>query len=89
MQSNIRNNNTVVYILALVAATVIALAAIMYYSDARKPATMGDRIEAATDDIAEGVDNASERFQDRSPAEKVGDAIEDAGDKVQDKMNDR
>lgn len=89
MQGNIRNNNTVVYILALIAATVIALAAIMYYSDHRKPATLGDRIEAAADDLAEGVDNASEEMQDRSPAEKVGDAIEDAGDDIQDNLNRR
>ena len=89
MQGNIRNNNTVVYILALVAATVIALAAIMYYSDARKPATLGEKIEAAADDIAEGVDNAGERMQDRTPTEKVGDAIEDAGDNIQDKMESR
>jgi hypothetical protein len=87
MQTNVRNNNTIVYILALVAVTVIALAAIMYYSDARRPATVGERIEAAADEMAEGVDNATERMQDRTPAEKVGDAIEDAGDRVQDSMS--
>ena len=87
MQTNTRNTNTVVYILALVAATVIALAAIMYYSDARKPATLGDRINAATTDLSDGVKDATNDLRDRNPAQKAGDAIENAGDKIKDKLN--
>jgi uncharacterized protein YbjQ (UPF0145 family) len=82
MKANVNRNNTVVYIVALVAATIIALAVIMHYTRDENR-TLGDRIEAATDDIAEGVEDAAENMQNRSPAEKAGDAIEDFGDRVE------
>lgn len=84
MNTDIRNNgsNTIMYILALVAATIIALAVIMHYTR-KDDASLGSRIEAAADDMAEGVENAAEEMQDRTPAEKAGDAIEDFGDRVE------
>ena len=81
---NSNNSNTIVYILALVAATIIALAVIMHYTDiGQRDNSLGAKIERATDDVAEGVEDAAENFQDRSPAEKAGDAIEDMGDRVE------
>ncbi|HEY1095972.1 MAG TPA: hypothetical protein VGF14_01880 [Alphaproteobacteria bacterium] len=82
--TTIRTNgtNTVMYILALVAATIIALAVIMHYTR-QEDRSLGGRIEAAADEMAEGVENASEEMQDRTPAEKAGDAIEDFGDRVE------
>lgn len=78
---NTRSNNTVMYILALVVATIIALAAIMHYT--KREQTLGERMDAAAGEMAKGIDNATDRFRDRTPAEKVGDAVEDMGDSVE------
>jgi hypothetical protein len=78
---NTRSNNTMMYIVALVVATIIALAAIMHYT--KRDQTIGERMDAAAGEMAKGIDNAADKFRDRTPTEKVGDAVEDMGDSVQ------
>jgi hypothetical protein len=82
---NTRSNNTFMYILALVAATIIALAVIMHYT--KKEETLGERINAAAGEMADGIENATDKLRNRTPAEKAGDAIEDMGDSIKRAVN--
>ena len=44
----------------------------------------GDRVDDALHALPQGVDKASEKFEDRTPGQKLGDDIKDAGQKVKD-----
>lgn len=67
----------------LVAAVVIILAIIAYailtMPDNRNGA---ERIGDAISELPNGVDKAAEQLGDRTPGEKLGDAVEDAGESV-------
>ncbi len=43
--------------------------------------------QKAADDVSDGLSNASREFKDKSPTEKVGDAVKDAGQKIKDSTN--
>lgn len=52
--------------------------------------TTGEKIDNAVEDLKDGrgVGEAAEELEDRSAAERAGDAIEDAGQDVQDAAED-
>jgi len=66
----------------LVAVAVIFLIySVLTTPDQRTlPERMGDAIHA----LPQGVDKASEEFQDRTPGQKLGDAVKDTGQKIKD-----
>lgn len=78
---NTRTNNTFIYIIALIVATIIALAVIMHVT--KRDQTFGERMDAAAGEMAQGFDRATDEFRDRSLTEKAGDAIEDMGDSIE------
>lgn len=71
----------------IVLAVIVVLAGIFYLSNYRDNRTFGQRMDEATEDLSSGngIGDAVDNFHDRTPAEKVGAAIEDAGDKIQQK----
>lgn len=66
-----------------------ALAGLSFVAACDEPTT-GEKVDNAVQDLKDGrgVGEAAEELQDRSTAEKVGDAIEDAGQDVQDAAKD-
>jgi hypothetical protein len=76
-----RSNNTFIYIMALIVATIIALAVIMHYT--KRDQTFGERIDAAAGEMVNGVEKAADKFQDRSLAEKTDDAVKDVGNSIE------
>lgn len=42
--------------------------------------TFGEKANDAVESLDEGVDDAAREFEDRTPAERIGDEIEDATD---------
>lgn len=47
----------------------------------------GQKIGDAFDALPQGVDKASRQLEDRTPGEKLGDSIKDAGDSVKEQTN--
>lgn len=70
-------------ILVIIVVAILAFLAyqFMYAPDNR---TAGERVGDAVDNVKEGnLDGAVNSFEDKTPAEKLGDSVEKAGDKVQ------
>jgi hypothetical protein len=51
--------------------------------------TTTERIGDAIHDLPQGADKASRQLEDRTPRQKLGDAIKDTGDKVKDNTSDQ
>lgn len=66
-------------ILAVLAITAIVVFAFLSMPDRR---TAGEKIGDAVDALPGGVDKAARELQDRSPGEKLGDALKDTGDEI-------
>jgi hypothetical protein len=67
--------------LLLVAAVVLVLA--YQVMTTRENRTTGERLDAAVQKLDDGVDNAARELQDRTPAERARDTINDATDSNQ------
>ena len=72
------NSKTFVILALIVLVAIIAWAAL---SGPDKRST-GDRVSDAVEQLPNGVDNAAGELKDRTPGQKVGDAVEDAGEKI-------
>lgn len=78
--ANDKNSNMVIIVVVLAALAFVAYM-VMNAPDNR---TTGERIGDAVDNVKEGnLDGAARSLQDRTPAQKMGDAVERAGDKIQ------
>ena len=77
-----KNSTTMIIVIA-----VLAVLAFLAYNFLNAPdrRTTGERVGDAVDHVQEGhgIDSAVKSMQDRTPAQKAGDAIENAGDDVQ------
>ncbi len=78
------NSKTLIGILVII---VIALVGywVLTMPDNR---STGDKISDAWHALPNGVDKAGQQLQDRTPGQKLGDAVKDTGDKVGDKIKD-
>lgn len=67
---------------AILLTIVVIVALIIGYAamTTRENRTVGEKVSDAVGQLDNGVDNAARELKDRTPAEKVGDAIEDATD---------
>lgn len=66
--------------LILVIAVIAIGAGVYTVMTTREDRTLGQKIDAATDQLDNGVDNAARELQDRTPAERIKDDIKDATD---------
>jgi biopolymer transport protein ExbB/TolQ len=62
--------------LALAAAIVLVVG--YNYMNTREHRTLGEKLDAAADHLDDGVDDAARELKDRTPAEKIKDAVDDA-----------
>jgi hypothetical protein len=73
--------------------TVGALAIIVILIVAYGALTMPDRrntmekVGDAVHDLPQGADKAARQLEDRTPGQKLGDAVKDTGDKIKDNTN--
>ena len=82
---NASNTSTAKLILglAIIGILVFGTITVLNMPDRR---TSGERIGDAIDSLSsgEGVGNAARELQDRTPGEKLGDAVKDTGNKIKD-----
>jgi len=73
----------------LLAILVIVIVAVLGYYLLNGPdrRSTGERIGDAVDTLPQGVGKAADQLGDRSPGQKVGDALHDAGHKVDNAVN--
>lgn len=72
------NTNSSRLIISVV--VLVLLIAAGYWFVTPRERTLGEKVDDAASELSNGVDNAAESLKDRSPAEKVGDAVKDATD---------
>lgn len=68
---------------------VVIIAAILAYclltmQDRR---SLTEKIGDAIHELPQGADKAERQLEDRTPGQKLGDAVKDAGDKIKDNSN--
>ena len=72
-------NNTAKTVIAIIALAVVGFLGYTYLTT-EEDRTFAETIEDAGNNLDEGFDDAVRSLEDRTPAEKAGDAIEDATD---------
>jgi len=72
----------------LVFSAVIILAILAYgILTMRDQRSATDKIGDAVRELPQGIDKAERQLEDRTPGQKMGDAVKDAGDKIKDDAN--
>jgi hypothetical protein len=68
----------------LFVVAIILVLAVVGYSILTMPdrRSASEKIGAAIHDLPLGMDKAARQLEDRTPGQKIGDAIRDAGDQV-------
>lgn len=74
----------------VIAALAIAIAVGGYYIlNAPDQRSSGDKIGDAINELPNGVDKAVRELEDRTPGEKLEDAVKDAGDDIKKSTNQK
>ncbi len=68
----------------LIAVVVLVLLGVLAYGFLTKPdqRSLTDRVGDAIHALPQGADKASEQLQDRTPGQKLGDSVKDAGQDI-------
>ncbi len=74
-------NNTNKTLLAVLVIVIIAVFG-YYLMNGPDRRTTGERIGDAVDTLPQGLGKASDQLGDRTPGQKMGDAVHDAGNKI-------
>ena len=73
----------------LIIGAVIIIGVLAYgFLTMRDQRSLGDKISDAYHAWPQGADKAERQLEDRTPGQKLGDAVKDAGDKAGDKIKD-
>ena len=70
-------------------AVAIIIAALLAYSflTMKDDRSATDKIGDAIHALPDGADKAERQLEDRTPGQKLGDAVKDTGDKIKDNTN--
>lgn len=74
------SSSRTIIIIAVVVLVLAVLYSVMNTPDRR---TTGEKMGDAVSEFSDGAEDAGRALQDRTPAEQVGDAMEDAGDRIE------
>ena len=66
-------------VLTVIAAIVLVGAGVVYMTTP-EDRSIGQKVEDAANSLDDGVDDAARQLEDRTPAEKLSDSIDDATD---------
>lgn len=65
----------------MIAVLTVFVAVIGYYIlNAPDNRNAGEKVSDAINELPKGVDKAARQLEDRTPGEKLGDVVKDAGD---------
>ena len=80
------NNENYKWPLVIVVVIVVAVVAygVLTMRDQRSAT---EKIGDAIHELPQGVDKAERQLEDRTPGQKLGDAVKDTGDKIKDNTN--
>ncbi len=84
MANNSSTPRTIIIVLLVI---VIALAGYFVLTMPDQRSTT-DKIGDAVHELPNGLDKASRQLEDRTPGQKIGDSIKDAGDKAGDTVKE-
>lgn len=73
-------NRTLIAVLVIVVLAVLAYGAM----NMRDNRSTGERVGDAVDALPHGIGKAADQLGDRTPGEKLGDAVRETGDKIKD-----
>lgn len=79
-----KKNTVMVVIVTALIVSIILVGGYALFQPPR-PKTLGEKIDAATEELSKGIDNAAGRFDDRSPAQKAADDAAVAAKELADK----
>lgn len=71
-------NSTSKLLTAIIVVALLILGG--YYFFTPEERTLGEKIDDAAGELSNGLDDAGKALEDRSPAEKVQDAVKDAAE---------
>src|SRR5579859_3563318 len=68
----------------ILALVVLVIVIFLAYGFLTKPdhRGVGQKVDDAINALPQGMDKASRQLEDRTPGQKIGDAIRDAGDSI-------
>ena len=67
--------------IVLITIVIIALLAYVILTQRNQSSTM-EKVGNAIQELPQGVDKAARQLEDRTPGEKLGDSVKDAGEKI-------
>lgn len=79
------SNNTVKTVLITAIVVIAVLVGGYVLMQPPRPKTLGEKIDAAAEEISKGFDNAAGKLDDRSPAQKAADDAAQAAKDLADK----
>ena len=68
---------------AVILAAILAYGVLTMHDQRNTTEKVGDAIH----DVPQGVDKAARQLEDRTPGQKLGDAVKDTGDKIKENTN--
>jgi hypothetical protein len=71
------------FVAAVIVAGVVAYGVLTMPDQRNTTEKIGDAIH----DLPQGADKAERQLEDRTPGQKLGDAVKDTGDKIKDHTN--
>ncbi len=74
------SNKLLIGIIALIVIVAVAYG-VLTMPDHR---TTTEKVGDAIHELPQGIDKAGRQLEDRTPGEKLGDAVKDSGDKIKD-----
>jgi short subunit fatty acids transporter len=76
--NNLLSSRNLMYLIVVLIVGAVAWAVLTMPDQRSTGQKMGDAVDA----LPHGVDKAAEQLEDRTPGEKLGDAVRDAGDEI-------
>lgn len=82
-----QEKNMIMKPLIIIGLVVIVAIIGFYILDAPDRRSAGDKIGDAINELPNGLDKAARQLEERTPAEKLEDVVEDAGDDLRKSTN--
>jgi hypothetical protein len=85
VKNNTGKNNTVGVVIITALVVAVLLVGGYFLLQPKRPQTLGEKLDAAAEEISKGIDKAAGSFDDRSPVQKAADDASAAAQELADK----
>lgn len=82
-----KNNNLVVALITAIVVVALMTGGYLLFQP-KRPQTLGERLDAAAEEISKGINGAADKFDDRSAAQKAADDASKAAKDLADKAKE-